>query len=335
MTISRITLLPKHKPIVLWLLSCCALVFIMVIVGAITRLTESGLSIAEWKPLIGALPPLNETEWHRIFDLYKQTPEFQKKNFWMDLPAFKNIFFWEWAHRFLGRLIGLAYGLPLVYFWLRKKIPHGYKLKLLIPFLLGGAQGALGWYMVSSGLVDIPAVSHYRLAAHLSLAFLIIAVMLWLALSIGGAPRAPDRKIFLHTLAVLAAVIAAILWGAFTAGLDGGLIYNDSFPKMGGAWIPPEAYQSLINNPAGVQFMHRWLAIFAAIMGLSLWAHAVRKEKAFSTLHALGFMMIVQPALGLATLLSGVNLPLAVLHQAGALTVLMLLTAILHRVRPA
>lgn len=333
MTSARPIIFPDHKPIVLWLLSCCALVFIMVIVGAITRLTESGLSIAEWKPLIGALPPLSDAEWHRVFDLYKQTPEFKQKNFWMDLPAFKNIFFWEWAHRFLGRMIGLAYGLPLIYFWLRKKIPRGYKLKLLVPFLLGGAQGALGWYMVRSGLVDIPAVSHYRLAAHLALAFLIIAAMLWLALSIQGASRTPDRKLFLHTLTVLAAVIAAILWGAFTAGLDGGLIYNDSFPKMGGAWIPPEAYQSLINNPAGVQFTHRWLAIFAAIMGLSLWAHAALKEKTFPAMHALGFMMIVQPALGLATLLSGVSLPLAVLHQAGALTVLMLLISILYRLK--
>lgn len=333
MTSARPAIFPNHKPIVLWLLSCCALVFIMVIVGAITRLTESGLSIAEWKPLIGALPPLSDTEWHRVFDLYKQTPEFKQKNFWMDLPAFKNIFFWEWAHRFLGRMIGLAYGLPLVYFWLRGKIPQGHKLKLLVPFFLGGAQGALGWYMVSSGLVDIPAVSHYRLAAHLSLAFLIIAVMLWLALSIGGTARAPDKKLFLHTLTVLAAVIVAILWGAFTAGLDGGLIYNDSFPKMGSAWIPPEAYQSLLNNPAGVQFMHRWLAIFAALAGLSLWACATLKGKTFFALHALGFMMIVQPALGLATLLSGVNLTLAVLHQAGALTVLMLLTAILHRLK--
>ncbi len=333
MTSARPAIFPNHKPIVLWLLSCCALVFIMVIVGAITRLTESGLSIAEWKPLIGALPPLSEAEWHRVFDLYKQTPEFKQKNFWMDLPEFKNIFFWEWAHRFLGRLIGLAYGLPLIFFWLRKKIPQGFGLKLLVPFILGGAQGALGWYMVQSGLIDIPAVSHYRLAAHLALAFLIIAVILWLALSIGGAARTPDRKLFLHTLAVLTAAIAAILWGAFTAGLDGGLIYNDSFPKMGGAWIPPEAYQSLLNNPAGVQFLHRWLAVFAAIMGLGLWAHAALKGKTFPALRALGFMMIVQPALGLATLLSGVHLPLAVLHQAGALTVLMLLIAILHRLK--
>jgi cytochrome c oxidase assembly protein subunit 15 len=321
------------KSIAYWLFACCGLVFAMVIVGAITRLTESGLSIAEWKPLLGAIPPLNDAEWDRVFELYKQTPEFQKKNFWMDLPEFKNIFFWEWLHRFLGRFIGIAYALPLIYFWARKKIPAGYKFKLLIPFILGGLQGAMGWYMVQSGLVDIPAVSHYRLAAHLALAFLIFCVMFCLGLSLIGAKREPHKSLFAHGCAALLFLMITITWGAFTAGLDGGLIYNETFPKMGGVWVPPEAQQSVLANPAGVQFLHRWLAVATLLVVLSFWLHGVMKRKAFPVLHALGFMILLQAGLGIATLLSQVNLPIAVLHQAGALTALMLLTAALHRLR--
>ncbi|MGB4107874.1 MAG: COX15/CtaA family protein [Alphaproteobacteria bacterium] len=326
---------PAPGSIANWLFACCALVFAMVIVGAVTRLTESGLSIAEWKPLLGTIPPLNDAEWARVFELYQQTPEFQKKNFWMEMDEFKRIFFWEWLHRFLGRIIGIVYALPLVYFWLREKIPEGCKLKLLVPFILGGLQGAMGWYMVQSGLVDIPAVSHYRLAAHLSLAFLILCVMFWLALSLKGATRAPNKPLFMHGCVALAFLIVTITWGAFTAGLDGGLIYNETFPKMGGEWIPPEAQQSILASPAGVQFLHRWLAILTLPLVLSFWAHGAVKRGGFPVLQALGFMILLQAGLGIATLLSGVNLMLAVLHQAGALTVLILTVVALHRLAPA
>jgi cytochrome c oxidase assembly protein subunit 15 len=324
----------NNKPLVLWLLTCCALVFAMVIVGAVTRLTESGLSIAEWKPLMGALPPLSGAEWERVFDLYKQTPQFQKVNGWMDLAAFKHIFFWEWVHRFLGRIIGIVYLVPFLYFLLRKKIPHDYKLKLVVPFILGGAQGFLGWYMVKSGLVDVPAVSHYRLAAHLGLAFLILCVMYWLALSLKNAARSPHKILFEHGVIVLLFVLTTICWGAFTAGLDGGLIYNDTFPNMGPTLIPPEAQQSVIDNPAGVQFLHRWLAMSTVLMIWIFWAHAVMKRAAFPALHALAIMSLLQVGLGIATLFSGVSVPIAVTHQAGALTVLLLLVTVLHRLDP-
>lgn len=325
----------ERKIIAGWLFACCGLVFAMVVIGAITRLTESGLSIAEWKPLIGALPPLSDAEWNRVFDLYKQTPEFQSKNFWMELHEFKRIFFWEWTHRFLGRLIGLAYALPLLYFWVRKKIPQGYKAKLLVPFILGGLQGVMGWYMVQSGLVDIPAVSHYRLAAHLGLAFLILCVMFWMGLTLIGAKRKPTKPLFIHGYAAFIFLATTICWGAFTAGLDGGLIYNETFPKMGGVWIPQEARQSIVETAAGVQFAHRWLAIATLFVILSFWLHGVLKHEAFPVLHALACIIMLQAGLGIATLLSSVNLPLAVLHQAGALTALMLLVAALHRLNPA
>jgi len=315
-------------PITYWLFGCCFLVFAMIIVGAITRLTESGLSIAEWKPLMGAIPPLNDQEWQRVFDLYKQSPEFTKKNSWMQIDDFKNIFFWEWLHRLLGRLIGLAYGLPLLWFWLRKQIPQGYGLKLFGVFILGGLQGAMGWYMVKSGLVDIPAVSHFRLAAHLMLALLIYACMLWLGVSLRTQQIkniSTPKILKIHGLLALLILIATITWGAFTAGLDAGLIYNDSFPKMGGRWIPPEAYISILSNPAGVQFLHRWLAIGTFIMIISLWAHAYKRSALSPALNFAAIMVFIQAGLGIFTLFSGVSLPIAVLHQAGAVILLSLL----------
>lgn len=327
------------KPLILWLYACCALVFLMVVVGGITRLTESGLSIVEWKPLVGAIPPITEAAWNKVFSLYQQTPEYKLKNFWMTLDDFKRIFFWEWFHRLLGRIIGLAYGLPLLWFWITKKIPHGYKLKLLIPFLLGGAQGALGWYMVKSGLIDNPAVSHFRLAAHLGLALVIYALMLWLALSLrskdspsplGGEGRG-EGSLFAHALLTLLFLITTITWGAFTAGLDAGLAYTDSFPKMGGAWIPPEATQSVIDNPAGVQFLHRWLAIATVLMIFGFWIHAQIKQCTAGVIHILAAFVFVQAGLGILTLFTQVWVPVAALHQAGAVILLTLMITTLHR----
>ncbi len=325
--------LQQHKPIIIWLFSVCALVFTMIVVGAITRLTESGLSMVEWKPLIGAIPPLNDAQWQRVFDLYTQTPEFQKKNFWMEISDFKTIFFWEWFHRLLGRLIGLAFALPLLIFWLRGMIPQGYKLKFLGMLILGGLQGLMGWYMVKSGLVDIPAVSHYRLAAHLSLAFIILSLLLWLALSLikqnTQTQTQNNKPILIHLLAILPIICITIFWGAFTAGLDAGLVYNDSFPKMGGQWIPPTLNQvspfwlNFFENPVGVQFTHRWLGIITVIAVLSLWAHAAKSGYKHWGMHAMAIMVLIQMALGITTLLSNVNIVLATLHQAGAAILLM------------
>lgn len=316
-----------RKIISSWLYACAALVFLMVIVGAITRLTESGLSITEWRPVTGALPPMNETAWNAAFDLYKQSPQFQKENFWMELTDFKKIYFWEWFHRLLGRVIGIVYALPLLYFWLRKQIPPRYGQKFLGLLALGGLQGLMGWVMVQSGLVDRPDVSHYRLAAHLLLALVIYTALIGLALSLRPPAAHPHKILRRHGLAVLAVLAMTICWGAFTAGLDGGMIYGDSFPKMGGQWIPTEITGALqlVENPAGVQFVHRWLAIAAVLSILSLWIHAFRRRHLFPVLHGLALMALVQAGLGIATLFSGVILPLAVLHQAGAVVVLTLL----------
>ncbi len=330
----------SSRPVILWLIATAGLVFLMVIVGAITRLTESGLSMVEWRPLIGALPPMTDTEWERVFSLYQETPEFQKKNFWMEIDQFKNIFFWEWFHRLLGRLIGLAYGVPLLFFWLRGIIPQGYKLPLFLMLLLGGAQGLMGWFMVESGLVDVPSVSHYRLAAHLSLAFLIFCLLIWLAMSIKNVTRKPNKALLAHSWVVLGSLVITIFWGAYTAGLDAGMVYNDSYPLMGGQFVPPDmwhytpAWLNFFEHPSGVQFTHRWLAFITMFMVLSLLAHAQMKHHYMPVIYALGFMVFVQFGLGIITLLSGVNIILATMHQAGALILLMLLVMTIYQLKP-
>lgn len=315
----------------------------MIVIGAITRLSESGLSMVEWRPLMGALPPMSEEEWTRVFELYKQSPEYIKKNFWMDIHDFKSIFFWEWFHRFLGRLIGVLYALPFLFFLIRGWIPKGYKLKLLGLFFLGGAQGFMGWYMVKSGLVDTPAVSHYRLAAHLSLALLIHALMFWLALGFRKTarhiPPANDKNLYAFGWAVLGCLILTIFWGAYTAGLDAGLAYSDTFPKMGEHWIPQEVwfYEPVWVNffelDEGVQFVHRWLAIttfFAVIAFVAFAGYKKRKEICFPLL---GVMVFMQVGLGIATLFSQVHLHVAVTHQLGAVILLTLLLSCLHAVK--
>lgn len=332
----------KHNPkaLAFWLFACAFMVFAMMVIGAITRLSESGLSMVEWRPLIGALPPLNEEEWNRVFDLYKQSPEFQKKNSWMLLGDFKTIFFWEWFHRLWGRLIGLAFALPLIFFWVRKMIPHGYHIKLLGLLLLGGAQGFMGWYMVKSGLIDRPAVSHFRLAAHLSLAFIIFSALMWLGLSLTiKTRRFASRALNIHAIITLAFIALTIIWGAFTAGLDAGLVYNETFPKMGGAWVPPDFWKydtlqnNILNNHSAVQFTHRWLAITSVAITLSLWLHAAIKQNTFPALHAAATMALIQMGLGIATLLSGVRIDAAATHQAGAVILLSLVLMCVFQTR--
>ena len=312
-----------------WLFFTAFMVFAMAVIGAVTRLTESGLSMVEWRPLIGALPPLSEAEWNRVFALYQQTPEYQKINVGMELEEFKNIFFWEWFHRLWGRMIGLVYALPLAYFWISKKIPDGFKGKLIIGLVLGGLQGVMGWYMVKSGLVDRPSVSHFRLAAHLSLAYIIFAYLLWIAFDLRGN-KAGNASFCLkrHGWIALAFVFTTIIWGAFVAGLDAGLIYN-TWPKMGPHWIPPElsALVNIITEPVSVQFTHRWIAIITALVVLSFaW-----RTKSFP----LAGMVFLQIGLGIATLMSQVAIPLASLHQAGAFILGGILIHALHGLRRA
>lgn len=309
---------PEKKAIVYWLYACCFMVFAMAVIGAVTRLTESGLSITEWKPVSGALPPLTHEAWERQFALYRQSPEFAQKHFWMELGDFQKIFFWEWLHRLWGRTIGLVYALPLLWFWVRKKIPDGYKLKLLGILALGGLQGVIGWWMVASGLIDRPSVSHFRLAAHLLLALVIFSAMWWTALDLntsphGGEVRVRGRK--MQGWIALFLLLLTITWGAFTAGLDAGMVYN-TFPLMDGRFTPPGMPDAL-HDHGWVQFTHRWLAITT---GLSILAFAWREKDG-----ALAAMVFVQITLGITTLLSQVYIPAAAAHQAGAIILLALL----------
>lgn len=326
------------------------MIFAMAVIGAITRLTESGLSITEWKPIAGALPPLNEAAWQHQFDLYKQSPEFAAKHFWMNLADFKKIFFWEWLHRLWGRTIGLVYALPLFWFWWKKQIPQGYGWKLFGIFCLGGLQGAVGWYMVKSGLSQRPEVSHLRLAMHLGLALFIYGVTLWTALSLTSpSPRRGEGRdegaccdgegfslfpLRLKTLTLtlspagrgnkrlgllaLLLVSITIIWGAFVAGLDAGMAYN-TFPMMNGRWTPdtPWSFHAMIFDPGWVQFTHRWLAKTTFVTVL---IYAIRARS-----WPVGAMVCIQLCLGIATLLSQVALPLAATHQAGAIALLSLI----------
>lgn len=316
-------LLSTHAPtrsVQIWLFFTAAMVFAMAVIGAITRLTESGLSMVEWKPLIGAIPPLHAAEWERVFGLYKQTPEFIQKNNWMELADFQKIFFWEWLHRLWGRLIGLVFALPLVWFWMKKQIPPGYKAKLLGVLALGGAQGVMGWYMVVSGLVDRPDVSHFRLAAHLLLALTIFCAVLWLAFDLSPRTKIASGTFCQKRHAWIAFILLSITitWGAFTAGLDGGMLYN-TWPMMDAHWIPPEVTGAfaMLHDPGAVQFLHRWIAIAAFVALVTLgWR--------FQNFPLMG-MAFLQVGLGIATVLSQVVIPLAALHQAGAMVLLALM----------
>jgi heme a synthase len=339
---------PKRRPvpptrIARWLFICAGSVFVMAIIGAITRLTESGLSITEWNPVIGAKPPLSPQEWAHEFDLYKKTPQFLKMNPGMTLPEFKEIFFWEWLHRLWGRIVvGVLYAVPLCWYWLRGALPATSKPAFVFILMLGFAQGALGWFMVKSGLHDQPAVSHYLLAAHLMLAFLIYASMFQLGLSFGLDPeRDAGRLTRLRGLVqlILLLAVTTMIWGAFVAGLRAGLLYNDSFPMMGRYLWPLEGLQmnppwkAIVAEPATVQFTHRVLAVatFCGIMLLFARARAFNPPPRLRKLFGwLVFMAFAQVALGISTLLSHVNIIVATLHQAGALVILTLLVWLLH-----
>ncbi len=319
-----------HKRIAIWLLACCFMIFAMAVIGAITRLTESGLSITEWKPIAGALPPLNEAAWQHQFDLYKQSPEFAAKHFWMEIGDFKKIFFWEWLHRLWGRTIGIVFALPLLWFWWKKEIPKGYGWRLAGLLALGGLQGVVGWYMVKSGLSQRPEVSHLRLALHLGLALFIYSAILWTALSLlssASVQREGGRGLYFHALLALFLVSVTIIWGAFVAGLDAGMAYN-TFPTMNGRWTPetPWSFHAMIFDPAWVQFTHRWLAKTTFAVTL---IYAVRVRS-----WPVGAMVCIQLCLGIATLLSQVALPLAALHQAGAIMLLSVLIVSLAQARP-
>ena len=313
-----------------WLLFVAGLVFLMVVVGGITRLTESGLSITEWNPIRGAIPPLTQDQWQHVFDLYKQTPEYRQINgpAGMDLAAFKFIFFWEWVHRLLGRLIGLAFALPLLWFAVKRQIPQGYGSKQLALLLLGGSQGVLGWYMVMSGLTERTDVSHFRLSAHLLLALFIMAALIWTALDLRQlANRGSNRPARLTGASLSTAVILFIqlLLGAWVAGLNAGYVAAD-WPTMQGKLYPDGVDWSkgigfaLTHDPYLLHFMHRWWA-WVVVAALVIFARRVKPidPRAAKAIHiAFGTQIL----LGIATVMTGMNIALAVLHQAvGALVV--------------
>jgi cytochrome c oxidase assembly protein subunit 15 len=320
-----------RRSVAIWLLVCCALLFAMVVVGGVTRLTHSGLSITEWQPIVGTLPPLREADWNAAFSKYEATPEYRLVNRGMTLDAFKRIFWWEYFHRLLGRAIGIAFLLPALWFAARRMIPAGLAPRLLGIFLLGALQGAMGWYMVQSGLVDDPRVSQLRLTAHLGLAVAIFGAMLWTALSLldadAPAPRARRAPLARFANALVGVVFLMVLSGGLVAGIRAGFAYN-SFPLMNGQLVPPEIfmidpwYRNFWNNIATVQFDHRLIALVLALLVPTFWwrvtAAPEMLPRARLAAQLLLAMLAVQIALGVATLLLVVPLPLAAAHQAGA-----------------
>lgn len=325
------------RSIPIWLLSLCCLLILIIAVGGITRLTESGLSIVDWQPLMGVIPPLNQEQWQKSFDDYKNFPEYQKVNLGMTLSKFKKIYFWEYGHRLLGRLLGLVFLLPYLYFLWRKKIPHGFAGKFFLAFLLGGLQGALGWYMVKSGLIDNPDVSHFRLAAHFVLATFILGYLFWLYLRLKNysrekPPANPQNNSFRMVLRGLFFIFAIqLVYGAFMAGLHAGLVYN-TFPKMADAWVPaglfamPVFWENLFSNVTAVQFIHRvlgWFLIFGFLFILFYSRQFPLTQKQKGALYLVSVLILSQFFLGVMTLLTRVHIPIAVSHQVLASFVLL------------
>ena len=322
------------KPILLarWCYIVAAMVFVMVVVGGITRLTESGLSMVRWEPISGFIPPLNDRQWAAEFSAYRATPEYLKVNSGMTLDAFKEIFFWEYLHRVLGRLIGLAMLLPLVWFAWRRAMPRGYTFRFVALTALVVLQGAIGWWMVASGLVDRPDVSHVRLAIHLLTALLFFGGLIWTALDL--LVPTPPARLNSFTIAVLAIFAIQLLLGAFTAGLDAGFAFS-SWPLMGDHLFPPGGWQAerglvgnFVDNPIVVQFVHRWWAWIAAGAALLL-ARRARTDWPTAPL-VVGSLVILQILLGIATLLSGVAISIAAAHQAIAVLLLAAIVRCAH-----
>ena len=322
----------SRRAVAAWLLACCALVFAMVVVGGVTRLTHSGLSIVEWQPFIGTIPPLTDADWAAQFEKYKLTPEFKLRNHDMSVEGFKGIFWWEYFHRLLGRFIGVAFLVPFVWFWARGRLERPLTLRLAGIFVLGGLQGAMGWYMVKSGLVDDPRVSQFRLTAHLGLALLIHAAMLWVATGLLLGERPPARsRLAGVALAFAALVFAMALSGGLVAGIRAGFAYN-TWPLMNGHFMPPEVWmiepwwRNFGWNMAMVQFVHRTLALVllagAWILAWRVLRDALATRAARLAAGTLAVVTLGQVALGIATLLAVVPVSLGAAHQGGAVVVL-------------
>ena len=332
----------NDRVVIRWLQLCLILVFAMVILGGVTRLTDSGLSITEWQPLLGAVPPLSDAHWQAAFEKYRQIPEYQLINKGMSLDEFKFIYWWEWGHRFLGRAIGVAFFVPFAFFWLTGRLHRSLTPRLLVLFVLGGLQGALGWYMVKSGLVERTDVSQYRLSAHLTLATVIFAAIVWTALGIGRdrRPLATTVPLGWSALVLTLLIIAQTALGGFVAGLDAGLSHN-TWPLMDGRLVPDgllamqPAWRNFFENVLTVQFQHRIMAYVIAAMAL---LHAVRAvgENHPPAVRVSGpailLAVLVQIGFGIWTLLAQVPITLGLIHQGGALVVLTACIWHLHEV---
>tara|TARA_B100001758_G_scaffold105218_1_gene90104 strand:- start:15381 stop:16358 length:978 start_codon:yes stop_codon:yes gene_type:complete len=303
----------KKKSVIIWLLSGCFLIFIMVIIGGITRLTDSGLSMSTWK-LIGGAPPLNTVEWNSAFDIYKETPE-GKANSHYVLEDFKFIFFWEYLHRMMGRLLGLVFLIPFFYFLIKKRLSRKLILQSLVLLIMGSSQGLIGWWMVQSGLIDKPDVSHFRLAIHLIMAFLTCSYTLWVALPlIFPSPKAGNRIIFNQLLLLFILAIIQIIYGAFVAGLKAGRIYN-TWPKMGKEWMPESVF---LDPGAESQFIHRVLALIIIAFTWYIWYNAKKitlSKLQVKSLNSLLLIVSLQIVLGIITLVMIVPISLALTHQ--------------------
>jgi cytochrome c oxidase assembly protein subunit 15 len=336
-----------NRAVAVWLAFCAAMVLAMVVLGGATRLSGAGLSMVTWQPLLGVLPPLGPAEWEAVFRAYQASPEFRTVNFWMTVEDFKTIFWLEYFHRMWGRLIGVVFFFPYLWFLLRRRLNRNLALRLAGVFALGAAQGLLGWYMVKSGLADRPEVSQYRLAAHLGLAFLIYALLVWPMFEL-LATRSQRQKSRgtrgLRRLArwILGWAALTVIAGAFVAGIDAGLAYN-TFPLMEGRVVPQLALAlepwpyNFFENPALVQFNHRVLGIGLCGLVLWQWARATRATvawRAHVAIDSLTAMTLLQAGLGVATLLTHVAMPLAILHQFGALVVFTLALWMVYELGP-
>lgn len=318
---------PNYRKVGWWLMIVALMVFLMIIVGGATRLTQSGLSIVEWKPISGTIPPMSAEAWQEEFQAYQAYPEFQQLNQGMTLGEFKKIFWWEYSHRLLGRLVGLMFALPLLFFIARRMIPPEMKLRMFFLLALGAGQGLLGWYMVQSGLIDRPSVSHYRLAAHLSLAVFLLGALLWTAWQFLQARQfdAPEDRVFGPFIkGFLTLVAIQLVFGALLAGLDGGLVYND-WPLMNGTFFPDGMWTlspvtaNLFDNTATVQLIHRTIAyvIFALAFVPLYKARKLHRPACMVRLAAvLALIVILQLILGILALMMVVPVALGVLHQA-------------------
>ena len=327
-----------NRNLIIWLSCVCVVIYLMIAVGGVTRLTQSGLSMVDWKPIMGVIPPITLGEWEQEFEAYKQYPEFQKINRDMELEQFKGIFYWEYGHRLLGRVIGLVYFIPFVIFLAFGRIEEKWKPRLWVAFVLGGLQGLMGWYMVKSGLVDVPHVSHFRLAAHLLLAVLILGFLFWLILDLWGVKRIKvSGNVQKASVLILLLLALQLLMGAFTAGLDAGPGFN-TYPLMHGQWLADAAvmiepfWRNFIENGVMIQFMHRWLGALLLIGVIGLASAAIRSGLMLPAMVLVG-ITAVQFGLGVATLMLRVPVVLGSLHQMVACLMVLVLVYLVYVTR--